>query len=224
MTTTLPSPAGGFEGRAKYIDALRGIAAFGVACYHIERYTPLKGIAREVLPAALVNLIGHGWCGVQVFFVISGFVIAYSVRQARVTPGYFLNYALRRSVRLDPPYWSTLAFVLLVHATLHLHLGWVSPLDVPEPYESEVSWKLIGLHVAYLQDICGYGNLSAGIWSLCIEVQFYLLYVGGLGIAQCLPVRERRGPADASPWSYLLVFAPLALFSLFEWNRTDGGT
>ncbi|HEY3965564.1 MAG TPA: acyltransferase [Planctomycetaceae bacterium] len=220
----MQQPTGGFEGRATYIDALRGIAALGVAFYHIARYGPLNDRARLVLPAVVLEMIDHGWVGVQVFFVISGFVIAYSVRNARVTPGFLANYALRRAVRLDPPYWTTIAFVLLLHAFMHLHLGWESPLDVKTKFEPGVSWRLIGSHLIYAQNIIpGYDNLSVGFWTLCIEVQFYLLYVTGMGIAQRLPARDRRTPADAGAWGLLLTFAPLALLSLFEWNRTQGG-
>jgi hypothetical protein len=95
----------GFEGRSTFIDALRGIAAFSVACYHITRwsYGSLQEPASDFIPSILQVWFDHGWVGVQVFFVISGFVIAYSVRNARITPGYLANYVLRRSIRLDPP-------------------------------------------------------------------------------------------------------------------------
>lgn len=213
-----------FHGRSTYIDALRGIAALGVACYHIARYEPGDQPARELIPGFMQAAFDYGWVGVQVFFVISGFVIAYSLRAARVTPGFFANYALRRSIRLDPPYWTTILFVLLLHAVLHLHLGFDSPLDVPTPLEPELSWKLVGSHLLYLQNIIpGYDNLSAGFWTLCIEVQFYILCVAGLGIAQQFPARNRRFPADAGATGLLIVFLPLALFSLFEWNKTVGG-
>src|SRR5579872_3517195 len=214
----MSQPPISFDGRSTYIDALRGIAAFSVACYHINRYGPLWEPASRFIPGLLQFWFDLGWMGVQVFFVISGFVIAYSVRNARVTPGFLANYALRRSIRLDPPYWATILFVLFLHAVLYLHLGFDSPLDVPTKLEPGLSWKLVCSHLLYLQNIFGYDNLSAGFWTLCIEVQFYLLYVTGLGIAQRFPARDRRTPADAGGWALLAVFGPLALASLFLWN------
>ena len=219
----MDQPRVGFDGRSTYIDALRGIAALSVACYHITRYGPLPEPASRFIPGMLQVWFDYGWIGVQVFFVISGFVIAYSVRNVRVTPGFLANYALRRSIRLDPPYWTTILFVLFLHAVLHLHLGFDSPLDVPSKLEPDLSWRLIGSHLMYLQNILEYDNLSAGFWTLCIEVQFYLLYVAGLGIAQRFPARNKRTPADAGAWGLMVVFAPLAMCSLFEWNRTHGG-
>lgn len=208
----------GFDGRSTFVDGLRGIAALCVACYHILRYEPLPQPAREFIPGFLQWCCDHGWTGVQVFFVISGFVIAYSLRSAHVTPGYLANYALRRSLRLDPPYWATILFVLALHGVLYLQLGFDSPLDIPEKMEP-LSWQLLASHLLYLQNILGFSNLSAGFWTLCIEVQFYLLYVAGLGVAQRLPCRARRSPADAGPAGLLVVFAPAALLSLFMWSR-----
>lgn len=181
-----PSPAIVPEGRFRYVDSLRGIASLAVACYHITRYGPLADSAREVIPGLLQGVFDRGWVGVQVFFVISGFVIAYSVRKARVTPAYIANYALRRSLRLDPPYWTTIAVVLLLHAILSLGLKMTSPLDVPDPLEPELSsWVVLG-HLLYIHKILGYDSLSAGFWTLCIEVQFYLIYVVGMGLVQAI--------------------------------------
>jgi peptidoglycan/LPS O-acetylase OafA/YrhL len=109
-----------------------------------------------------------------------------------------------------------------------LHLGFESPLDVPSKMEPGLSWELLVSHVFYAQNIISYfqgvrghpqfENLSAGFWTLCIEVQFYLLYVVGQGIAQRFPYRHRKNASDASPVGLLTVFAPLAVMSLFVWN------
>src|SRR6266852_4566110 len=68
--------------RLRLIDAFRAMAALMVFGFHI---TPtLGGFPAQVL--------GHGWLGVQVFFAISGFVIAHSVGLSRITPGYVGNF------------------------------------------------------------------------------------------------------------------------------------
>lgn len=208
--------------RFVFVDALRGIAALGVACYHITRFGPLAVIAEPVIPSSLQDCFSHGWTGVHIFFVISGFVIAYTFRGVRVTPGYVLNYAFRRSVRLDPPYWCAIAFVLLIHAVMSLHPGLISPLDVPTVMKTPLSWKLLAAHVLYLQKILGYDNLSAAFWTLCIEVQFYLLYAAGYGVAQRFWSRHKRTSADAGHLGLLVVFAPPAMVSLYRWNPVGG--
>src|SRR5262249_4648137 len=119
------------DARLVFIDALRGIAALAVAAYHIERYGPLAKPASRIIAAPIANTIRYGWMGGEVFFVISGFVIAYSLRNAWMTPGYLGNYALRRSIRLDPPYWFTIAFALALHFLGPRLLHVPSPLDEP---------------------------------------------------------------------------------------------
>src|SRR5438270_7283857 len=113
LATTISDPASGESGqRFAFIDALRGIAALGVAAYHIYHYGPLPKAAAAVTPKFLDITLRHGWMGVQIFFVISGFVIAYALRSAQITPGFLGNFAFRRSLRLDPPYWFTILFVI----------------------------------------------------------------------------------------------------------------
>ena len=68
--------------RLAFIDALRGLAALAVAAYHIERYGPLAEPASRLIAGPIEEVIRHGWMGVQTFYVISGFVIAYSLRGA----------------------------------------------------------------------------------------------------------------------------------------------
>jgi peptidoglycan/LPS O-acetylase OafA/YrhL len=220
----LTGPGGRFEGRSTFIDALRGIAALSVTCYHIFRYGPFPEPAAEIIPEFLQTWFDHGWIGVQVFFVISGFVIAYSLRGSWITPGFTVNYAFRRSLRLDPPYWTTITIVLLLHWLMHLHLGFESPLDIPTPMDPPFSWHVVVSHLLYLQGLMGYENLSAGFWTLCIEVQFYLMYVVGQGVAQRLGSGNRPDRTTPVSWALPAVFAPIAVLSLFVWNPGLGET
>ncbi len=173
-----------------FIDALRGLAALGVACYHIHRYGPLHEPASQLIPAPLATVFEHGWMGVQVFFVISGFVIAYSVHGVPISPKFLGNFALRRSIRLDPPYWTTIFFVLGLYGLARI-------LGLGEDLIDPPSWGQFFAHAFYVQDIAGYGNISVGFWSLCVEVQFYLALIVMLGAAQWL---HRRLGRTADGW------------------------
>lgn len=196
--------------RFRFIDALRGIAALLVACHHIDRYRNWPEPTQTIIPEPIITFFENGGIGVPIFFVISGFVIAYSLRKSRVTPGFLANYALRRSVRLDPAYWVTIGCVLVV--TL------ISPwLGIPSPVETSPTVGQLVAHVFYLQNILGYENLSAGFWTLCIEMQFYLVFVALLGVAQRL---SRRGQVTGASThiTSLIVIAPFALSSLFVFS------
>jgi peptidoglycan/LPS O-acetylase OafA/YrhL len=91
--------------RFTYIDALRGLAAVWVMFHHFI-FGHMNAVSAHGMAAeALRTVAAHGYLGVEIFFVLSGFVISYSVRNASITPRFVGLFALRRSVRLDPPYW-----------------------------------------------------------------------------------------------------------------------
>ena len=101
--------------RYVFIDGLRGIAALLVMVYHFDMAPDaIREVYRPLLPMPIDFLITNGWFGVDIFFVISGLVIAHSVGDSLVTPRYFANFALRRSIRIDPPYWVALIACVLV--------------------------------------------------------------------------------------------------------------
>jgi peptidoglycan/LPS O-acetylase OafA/YrhL len=214
---TISSAAGGTGGqRFAFIDALRGIAALGVAAYHIYHYGPLPKAAAAVTPKFLDVALRHGWMGVQIFFVISGFVIAYTLRSAQITPGFLGNFAFRRSLRLDPPYWFTILFVIALYTLTS------SLFDIQDGLMSEApTWDQLLAHVFYLQNVLGYSNLSVGFWTLCIEVQFYILFALLLGFAQRLTSHCSDRRAEGAHWlPLILTFAPLGIASLF-WFSLD---
>jgi peptidoglycan/LPS O-acetylase OafA/YrhL len=198
--------------RFAFIDALRGLAALSVAVYHIERYGPLGEPAATVIPWPLRRIIEHGWVGVQVFFVISGFVIAYSVRKAWVTPAYLGNFALRRSLRLDPPYWFTIFCALSLDALA------ISVLSLPSLMDERPQWRQCLAHFFYVQNILEFENISAGFWTLCIEMQFYLLFVLLTGVAQRVPGGGTGMKSTTYGLKLTAVFTPLALLSLFYFH------
>ena len=83
------------------------VAALAVVFYHVQG--ALNRGDQAWFPDSMRQLAGGGHFGVNVFFVLSGFVIARSVRDGSMTPAYLGRFTLRRSVRLDPPYWSAIA-------------------------------------------------------------------------------------------------------------------
>ncbi len=205
--------------RFGFVDSLRGIAALSVAAYHIFRYGPLSKPTDTVVPEFITAVVHRGWIGVQMFFVISGFVIAYTLRSTRITPKFLGNFALRRSLRLDPPYWCTILFVLFLYAFIDF---WS---EVQPTLLSEMpSWQKLLSHIFYLQNVLGYGNISVGFWTLCIEVQFYLLFALLLAFAQRLTVWRGGDASQPHSAALMLVFAPLALVSLFVFSLNQGNT
>lgn len=152
--------------RFRTVDGLRGIAAMAVVVFHLHGATRVA--FGDWLPSLLDGLFASGHYGVDIFFVISGFVIAFSIRSAAPTLGFIGRFALRRSIRLDPPYWAAIALELAVQS-LALRFGFS---EVPLP-----SGAAIAAHFFYLQNLLGLGNVVDVFWTLCFEIQFYLALI-----------------------------------------------
>src|SRR5688572_1763736 len=195
--------------RFTYIDALRGLAALSVAAYHFYYSTGLRDVFDRTLPGFITAPLSRGYLGVQVFFVLSGFVIAFSQRETFVTLRYLGNFALRRSLRLDPPYWATIFAVIA--------LNYVARRAGQSGLEPLPSWPVVLANMVYLHDLLGLQQVVAVSWTLCIEVQFYLMLTLLVGLVQRLPGRRAflGWPSVAS----LLVFVGLLGASLFDVAR-----
>lgn len=100
--------------RFVYVDALRGIAASMVVLYHAVEGQHVDALV-GTFPTWTQALLRHGDFGVAIFFVLSGFVIAHTLR-APLSPGGALRFMAKRSIRLDPPYWAAIAITILFSA------------------------------------------------------------------------------------------------------------
>ena len=152
------------------IDGLRFVAILAVFLFHLGIFVKAKS---PVLPGAgwadalLGHVIDKGDLGVQLFFVISGFILALPFAAHFLEgrpPGRLGSYYLRRLTRLEPPYFINLALIvtLLVFVN-HQPAGELLPdLFASAGY---VSYLTMG-HPSLINSVA---------WSLEVEVQFYLL-------------------------------------------------
>lgn len=133
---------------------LRAIAAIGVCFVHIQLATGLN------INPFFDYIVINGQQGVAVFFVISGFVLPYSLFKKNYRINDFFNFILKRSVRVDPPYWCCI-LVLFIFVPLPL-----SDFDI----------KSVFLHVTYLVPFVKSAHWYSDIfWTLSIEFQFYII-------------------------------------------------
>ncbi|MDI6025825.1 acyltransferase [Corticibacterium sp. UT-5YL-CI-8] len=150
------------SGRYTFIDGLRGAAAAAVVLFHALRGNHVDFMPTEV---ASIAVLGEG--GVAIFFVISGFVIMHSMFRAKVDPAYVGGFILRRSIRLEPPYWVAIA--------LTIGLSYLASAFVPGRPAPEYSIGQLIAHLYYGQELLGYMHINPVFWTLCYEVQFYLV-------------------------------------------------
>jgi len=204
--------------RFVFVDGLRGLAALGIVIFHIWWYEPAPYPWLDSMHWIVDEGFKRFRAGVQVLLVISGFVIAYTFRNTWVTPREFVSFVLRRLIRLVPAYWFTLACVVLVDLICE------AAGDFKAPYEGNLTLARVTAHMAFLQDILGHKALSAGIWTICIEMQFYIVAILGWGLAQHAFPRPVPNEPRPSAFALLAVFAPLGFVSLFYWRVLDSTT
>lgn len=146
------------------LDGIRGVAILLVLVYHlVPAIPPAGGLIR-----ALRSACGAGWVGVDLFFVLSGFLITGILLDARGRPHYFRNFFARRALRLMPLYYGALLlFVYLLPAVGVLR-------HVPEELKGNAIW-LWFYGTNFIVPSLGWFTMSV-FWSLSVEEHFYLLW------------------------------------------------
>ncbi|MEV4345549.1 acyltransferase [Actinoplanes sp. NPDC049596] len=147
--------------RIVVLDGIRLLAAVMVAFYHFAGRTDVTG-AWDTSPAVAVSRIHdvakYGWLGVELFFIISGFVICMSA-WGRDTNSFIRS----RFLRLFPAYW---AAVLITSAIVHL---W--PVIATAPPITDIL-----VNLTMMQWPLGVHGVEGVYWTLWAEARFYLLF------------------------------------------------
>ncbi|MFB6618524.1 acyltransferase family protein [Streptomyces sp. NPDC056367] len=145
-------------GRLAVLDGIRVLAALAVLFYHYVVLASAWGEPTErVFPVAR-HFALYGWLGVEIFFLVSGFVICMSAWGRTVG-----DFAVSRVSRLFPAYWAAVAFTSLVL------LGW------PEVRKSgEFADVLVNLSM--VQSGLKVPNIDDAYWTLFVELKFYVLF------------------------------------------------
>lgn len=152
------------ERKINVITQLRGIAALAVFLFHFVC------VSGDFIKSELAHTIFYyGKYGVQFFFVISGFVITYSMVKGGYTLQKAFTFFKKRIIRVEPPY---LVVLLLTVCLLYLK----SFLGLAKSSEQIPGIAQILLHVGYLIPFSKYEWLSIVFWTLAIEFQFYLIF------------------------------------------------
>lgn len=144
------------------LDGLRGLAILAVFFHHYGA----GGINSSSLPLRWIAIVcGFGWSGVDLFFVLSGFLITGILYDTQNDPGYYHKFYARRALRIFPIYYLFVGISLLVvpfgdwrisHLFFLIYLGYPAALIWP---------TLVNLPIRITH-----------LWSLSVEEQFYMLW------------------------------------------------
>ncbi len=174
------------------LDPLRGAAALAVVLFHYS-----GSILPSITPNLLTPFFAEGKLGVQVFFVISGFVIPYSMFKGGYALKQFPAFMWRRWKRIAPPAYLAALMMIAYHFASVLITGHpVAGSDFPG-----LGWRPLIANLTFTPDYLGTTWYNFVYWTLTMEFEFYAL----IGI--CLPLLLNNRPAWSRPGMLLLLLA-----------------
>ena len=154
--------------RIPALDGVRGIAIVMVLTFHVTLAFPLQNGWRAAFSC--------GWMGVDLFFVLSGFLITGILLDALGQPGFFKRFYIRRALRIWPAYL-TLVGLLTVVA---IAIAWLDPDQASASrFLGEAPWYWFHSTNLMTARTPSFGTTPFGtghLWSLGVEEQFYLLW------------------------------------------------
>jgi peptidoglycan/LPS O-acetylase OafA/YrhL len=193
-----------FGSRFPELDGIRGIAILTVLLYHVFAYSMMRGVWTG-FPHLVQRVMEHGARGVDLFFVLSGFLITGILLDTRSDPRYFRNFYARRALRILPVYYAVLLAILIFYR----HSG---------------NYVLLSFfYLSNIAPILGIAMVNGAMWSLSVEEHYYLLWpllvrklqpqtVAVVAAAVCVAEPVIRG----------LAFSHVASVFPYTWFRLDG--
>ena len=147
------------------LDGVRGIAVLLVMVYHFG------GFYTSAERNPLASMISLAWSGVDLFFVLSGFLITTILVETRSDPHFFRNFYLRRGLRILPLYYAYVLFFAFVFLPITHHFHKFTEFHVGQ-------LSLYWIHLSNWSSAWGaLENSPIGhMWSLAIEEQFYFFW------------------------------------------------
>jgi peptidoglycan/LPS O-acetylase OafA/YrhL len=178
------------------LDVLRGIAVLGVLFYHGFRAEygelPFTGLRRVIVMSTQ-----PGALGVNLFFVLSGFLITGILLDSQNRPDYYRRFYARRALRILPAYYSLLVLLVLLH---------------------QASPAFVGLSFIYLSNVTGFFGVAMDyhpLWSLAVEEHYYIVWPS--------VVRKLKARHLAIFSLALCILVPAARAVAFHYGHLEGG-
>lgn len=165
---TIPLAKSPAQGHIAALDGIRGLAILMVLCVHF--FMSFK--PQNFLELIIQKISGHGSLGIDLFFMLSGFLITGILLDTKADKHYLRNFLVRRFLRIFPLYYLVLALVVLAL--------WMIPQE-QQPFYEKVweaqPWAWTYLFNFFIAHEGGWTVPYIGhFWSLAVEEQFYLVW------------------------------------------------
>ncbi|WP_295428361.1 acyltransferase [uncultured Thiodictyon sp.] len=198
--------------RIKSLDILRGTAILMVFLNHIEpRISPAVSELTGMTGFVFWRIKQLGWTGVDLFFVISGFLISGLLFSELEKSGKlnWRHFWIRRAFKIWPSYLLLLIVLAVTGATGYI--DYTTPLSALES---------LATHLLFLQNYIPSGNPNGPTWSLAIEEHFYILLPMTLSFLVILSAKRSLTWGGVIPWLTLLVVITCLVLRIVTLNGT----
>ena len=193
------------------LDGIRGIAVWMVILGHMQGGWSMPAYVKDSIPYVVRLALGHGWLGVDLFFVLSGFLITGILLDTREKPNYFKNFYMRRFLRIVPLYFTVIAICALLY-----------PHD--RRYLLLSAGFLANFYYAFgLEQPHG----SGVFWSLAVEEHFYLVWPWLVKVCSrrtltLIALAIVAGLPFVRMWALHAGFDSVNEIYAYTWTRCDG--
>ncbi len=153
--------------RQPELDGIRGLAILAVLITHCTPVIQPTHVSRYV-----IAFLTPGWAGVELFFVLSGFLITGILLRTKEASNYFGSFYARRFLRICPIYYLTLSVILLLSTGSVWMRSMLPSSEIQRAsyYVYLQNWPLFWTHGFFKYSILGH------FWSLAVEEQFYIVW------------------------------------------------
>lgn len=194
------------------LDSIRGLAVLGVVFVHGFYYAAGTSVFHSPFAKAVIYASMPGRMGVNLFFVLSGFLITGILIDSRNELNYYRTFYIRRALRILPVYYLLLGVLLLIRSS---------------------NWPFVAFSAVYLSNLAplfGVPLAYSVLWSLSVEEHFYLFwpaFVRRLSLKMlgfCAAAVVLLSPLIRLLNFYMASHDPARHFAanFYTWNSLDG--
>jgi len=179
------------------LDAIRGLAILMVFTYHAFSFGPAAA-NRSLAGHAFLAAVHYGWSGVNLFFVLSGFLITGILLDSRSVPRFYARFYYRRALRILPAYYTILAVLLVLSQVQFIERKTTLAFAVLSFFYLSNVTPLLGVPMCY-----------GPLWSLAVEEHFYLLW----------PAAVKRLSSRSLIWASALICLAVPVLRVYAVSR-----